>query len=75
MSTMMRALHRWSLLPTFAGLLVAASALIAQENAPSIFPYRGEQPVRARHGMVVSVHHLAADAGLGILEELSLIHI
>jgi len=34
----------------------------------SIFPYRGEQPVRARHGMVVSVHHLAADAGLGILE-------
>ena len=65
---MMRALHRWSLLPTFAGLLVAASALIAQENAPSIFPYRGEQPVRARHGMVVSVHHLAADAGLGILE-------
>jgi gamma-glutamyltranspeptidase/glutathione hydrolase len=26
-----------------------------------------EQPVRARHGMVVSVHHLASDAGLEML--------
>jgi gamma-glutamyltranspeptidase/glutathione hydrolase len=26
-----------------------------------------EQPVRAQHGMVVSVHHLAADAGVEIL--------
>ncbi len=31
--------------------------------------YRGEQPRRARHGMVVSVHHLAADAGVEILRE------
>ena len=31
--------------------------------------YRGEQPVRARHGMVVSVHHLASDAGLEVLRE------
>jgi len=29
--------------------------------------YRDEQPVRARHGMVVSVHHLASDAGLETL--------
>jgi gamma-glutamyltranspeptidase/glutathione hydrolase len=65
---MMRALHRCCLLFALVGSLVAASAVIAQENAPSILPYRGEQPVRARHGMVVSVHHLAADAGLGILE-------
>ncbi|MGD0347000.1 MAG: gamma-glutamyltransferase [Terracidiphilus sp.] len=48
---------------------VAASPLIAQETAPTVLPWRGEQPVRARHGMVVSVHHLAADAGLRILEE------
>ncbi len=48
---------------------VAVSALLAQETAPAALPYRGEQPVRARHGMVVSVHHLAADAGLGILQE------
>jgi len=30
--------------------------------------YREEQPVKAAHGMVVSVHHLAADAGLEILK-------
>jgi gamma-glutamyltranspeptidase/glutathione hydrolase len=29
--------------------------------------YQGEQPVHAQHGMVVSVHHLASDAGLEIL--------
>jgi gamma-glutamyltranspeptidase/glutathione hydrolase len=29
--------------------------------------YRDEQPVRAQHGMVVSVHHLATDAGVEIL--------
>lgn len=33
----------------------------------NVLAWRGEQPVRARHGMVVSVHHLASDAGLGIL--------
>jgi gamma-glutamyltranspeptidase/glutathione hydrolase len=49
--------------------VAASSALIAQQTAPAVLPYRGEQPVRAPHGMVVSVHHLAADAGLGILEE------
>ena len=49
--------------------VAAGSSLIAQETAPAALPYRGEQPVRARHGMVVSVHHLAADVGLGILEE------
>ena len=35
----------------------------------NVIPYRGEQPVRARHGMVVSVHHLASDAGLTVLRE------
>jgi len=33
----------------------------------SVIPYRDERPVRARHGMVVSVHHLASDAGVQIL--------
>ena len=28
-----------------------------------------EQPARAQHGMVVSVHHLASDAGLEVLRE------
>ncbi len=39
----------------------------AQNDAANVLSYRGEQPERARHGMVVSVHHLASDAGLEIL--------
>jgi gamma-glutamyltranspeptidase/glutathione hydrolase len=34
---------------------------------PSPRPYLDEQPVRASHGMVVAVHHLAADAGVEVL--------
>jgi len=34
-----------------------------------VLAYKSEQPVRARHGMVVSVHHLASDAGLAMLRE------
>jgi len=34
-----------------------------------VIPYMDEQPVRAKHGMVVSVHHLASDAGLEVLRE------
>jgi gamma-glutamyltranspeptidase/glutathione hydrolase len=43
-------------------------------NAPACaqdgigLPYRDEQPVRAKNGMVVSVHHLASDVGLQILQ-------
>jgi gamma-glutamyltranspeptidase/glutathione hydrolase len=39
----------------------------AAETSGSVIPYLDEQPVRARHGMVVSVHHLASDAGLQVL--------
>jgi gamma-glutamyltranspeptidase/glutathione hydrolase len=39
----------------------------AQQGVKSGIPYRDEQPVRAPHGMVVSVHHSASDAGLEIL--------
>ncbi len=52
-------------------LLVAASCaglLPAQEAKGTALEFRGEQPVRARHGMVVSVHHLAADAGVEVLK-------
>ncbi|MGO9336003.1 MAG: gamma-glutamyltransferase [Terracidiphilus sp.] len=47
----------FSFLPLFA----------AQEGPKNVIPYLDEQPVRAQHGMVVSVHHLASDAGLEIL--------
>ncbi|MGP8252420.1 MAG: gamma-glutamyltransferase [Terracidiphilus sp.] len=40
----------------------------AQSNANNL-PYLTEQPVHAQHGMVVSVHHLASDAGIAILRE------
>jgi len=43
------------------------NTLSAQEGSSNVLPWRGEQPVHARHGMVVSVHHLASDAGLEIL--------
>ncbi len=36
---------------------------------PCPAPYLAEQPERARHGMVVSVHHFASDAGLEVLRE------
>ena len=59
--------------PLLASLLIAAAALIAtpspESSAQDGISYRGEQPVRAHHGMVVSVHHLAADAGVEILRE------
>jgi gamma-glutamyltranspeptidase/glutathione hydrolase len=59
---------------TFAALAALLGAALflptlaaAQQDAAIAIPYRDEQPVRAPHGMVVSVHHLASDAGLGIL--------
>src|SRR6266567_4381279 len=59
--------------PLFSSLLLASaittSAALAQEPVSHALAYRGEQPVRAQHGMVVSVHHLASDAGLQILRE------
>lgn len=41
--------------------------LAAQASDMQALPYKSEQPARAQHGMVVSVHHLASDAGLEVL--------
>jgi gamma-glutamyltranspeptidase/glutathione hydrolase len=50
---------------------------VAQEGAkkvnphlrPDPRPWLEDQPVRAKHGMVVTVHHLSSDAGVEILRE------
>ena len=52
-----------------SALLIAniSAYAAAPEGASTVIPYLDEQPTRARHGMVVSVHHLASDAGLEVL--------
>src|SRR5208282_2633664 len=49
-----------------ASLALSATGAVAQ-TPPS--DYLKEQPVRAQHVVVVSVHHLAADAGVEIMRE------
>jgi len=63
---------RPSPLPILAILTAAAIALItvpavAQESPKNVPSYLDGKPVRAQHGMVVSVHHLATDAGVEVL--------
>ena len=56
--------------PVVAAILAACllqSHVFAQEGTKNVLAWRGEQPVSAAHGMVVSVHHLASDAGVEIL--------
>jgi gamma-glutamyltranspeptidase / glutathione hydrolase len=53
--------------------LCALPALRAQDAAPddagkNIIATAHEQPVRTKHAMVVSIHHLATDAGVEILK-------
>ncbi|HWG20885.1 MAG TPA: gamma-glutamyltransferase [Terracidiphilus sp.] len=52
-----------------AGLIVSLPACGYAQSGGRALPWRGEQPVRARHGMVVSVHHLASDAGVEVLRQ------
>ena len=46
---------------------MTASGPLTAEAPPA--DYLKEQPARAQHAMVVSVHHLAADAGVEIMRE------
>jgi len=55
---------RRSFLPILTAALFVPALAPAQQGA---IPCLAEQPVRAQHGMVVSVHHLASDAGLETL--------
>jgi gamma-glutamyltranspeptidase/glutathione hydrolase len=66
-------MKRRPLLPVLATAISVAFSFsvysAAQEGTKNVIPYLDEQPVRASHGMVVSVHHLASDAGLEVLRE------
>jgi gamma-glutamyltranspeptidase/glutathione hydrolase len=62
-------MHRIRRFPAFfltTAVLLMCGTGSAQERNDAL-AWRSERPVRARHGMVVSVHHLASDAGLEIL--------
>jgi gamma-glutamyltranspeptidase / glutathione hydrolase len=53
----------------FASILLASLFVSIPASAQNALAWKGEQPVRAQHGMVVSVHHLASDAGVEVLQE------
>ena len=57
------------LVASLCSVFALPAASTGQEGTTNVLSYRGEQPVRAQHGMVVSVHHLASDAGVEILRE------
>jgi gamma-glutamyltranspeptidase / glutathione hydrolase len=70
----MQSIYRFPALVAFATAVsyvpFSPAALAAQEGGTTnMLTYHGEQPIRAQHGMVVSVHHLASDAGVEILRE------
>src|ERR1700733_2312470 len=52
-----------------ASSLLLSTNVTGQEGSTQALAYKDEQPVRARHGMVVSVHHQASDAGVEVLRE------
>jgi gamma-glutamyltranspeptidase/glutathione hydrolase len=57
-----------ALILLLGSIVCCRCAATAPEGTKTVLAYMDEQPVRARHGMVVSVHHLAADAGLEVLQ-------
>jgi gamma-glutamyltranspeptidase/glutathione hydrolase len=73
LSEAMQFIHRFPALVALATgvsfVLISPAISVAQEGTTNTLSYRGEQPVRAQHGMVVSVHHLASDVGVEILRE------
>jgi len=52
-----------------SGSSLLLSSYFTGQAGSGALAYRDELPVRAQHGMVVSVHHLASDAGVEVLRE------
>ncbi len=57
------------LLAALSGSSFFVSTYFTGQEGSHVLAYRDEQPLRASHGMVVTEHHLASDAGLEVLEE------
>jgi gamma-glutamyltranspeptidase/glutathione hydrolase len=70
MNPLLRALQALGapLLSTFLACTLLLPAAAAQTSASGL-DYKSEQPVRAPHAMVVTVHHDATDAGVEILKK------
>ena len=71
---MLRSTTRYAAPLVLGVCLFATNILRAQDAAPddsrnNAVATANEQPVRTRHAMVVSIHHLATDAGVEILKE------
>jgi gamma-glutamyltranspeptidase / glutathione hydrolase len=68
---MIAAMSSMTLRTLFALPLAAALCFPVAAQEGTMTPLNGQagQPVRAAHGMVVSVHHLASDTGLEILRQ------
>lgn len=57
------------LLALLGGSSLLLSTYFTGQQGNNVLRYRDEEPFRARHGMVVSEHRLASDAGLEVLRE------
>src|ERR1700733_10151162 len=71
---MLRSTTRYAAPLVLGVCLFATNILRSQDAAPddsrnNAVATANEQPVRTRHAMVVSIHHLATDAGVEILKE------
>ncbi|HLJ76672.1 MAG TPA: gamma-glutamyltransferase [Acidobacteriaceae bacterium] len=69
-----RRLRGFVALISLLGIFLAASPAPGQDAAPNVSSTAtsklgDDQPVRTPHAMVVSVHHLATDAGVEILQQ------
>jgi gamma-glutamyltranspeptidase/glutathione hydrolase len=60
--------NRFNRAAIVASLIVISMAVLEPCVTAQVADYMSEQPVRAEHAMVVTIHHEATDAGVGILQ-------
>jgi gamma-glutamyltranspeptidase/glutathione hydrolase len=62
-------MNRWLYGAALTCSLFFLSTYFNEIEGSHVLAHTRKQPARAQHGMVVSVHHLASDAGLKVLRE------